>query len=148
VKYQVKVSPAEALLLNADALTYRFTKANTESGTRTMVDENSGTVAVSNLPNGEELPLLNYVNSNNQNTVTDNYTALPADDTVFVNKATEVVVTLPNCAQVIGKRIRIKRLGTGDVVIKDHEAVTVYTINDEMGNIELEATPDSWQAFK
>ena len=148
VKYQVKITPAEAALLKGGALTYKFTKASNAFGDRKMDLVNSGTIAVSNLGGELELEILNYNNSNNQITVTEDYIALASDDTVFVDSAEEVIITTPNSAQVIGKRLRVKRVGAGDVVIKDHEAATIYTINDEHGNIELEATADSWQYFK
>jgi len=148
VKYQVNISPQEAQQLKSGVLIYKLQIAGVVEGVRKMNDINNGSVTVSNLPNNIQLQSLNYNNSNNQNTVAENYIALPNDDTIFVESTDEVVITLPNCAQVVGKRIRVKRLGEGDVVIKDHLAVAVYTINDDHGNIELEATPDSWQAFK
>ena len=153
VKYTVNVPAADGKLLTGAACTYKLSKAATTntgllgSPERTMPVKDNGTVTVSNLE-VEADTLISFINGNNQTPVTDNYTALPGDDIIFVNAAGSKDITLPDNTLMIGKKFSVKKIGAGDVVIKDKDGGTIYTLDETTeANVDLVATAGDWVTF-
>ena len=156
VGYTVEVPLEDALLLDGVVNTYKhYGEATSEAvGPLEQTDnefvlKNEGSVTVDNIEAPLPAPVA-YVNSNRQRTATVNTSATQNDDTIFVNAAegTKKVVTMPDPALMIGKRIRIKRDGIGDVGVNDKDAVELIELNDEAGNMEFEATASAWKLFR
>jgi hypothetical protein len=163
VKFTVAVSPEDAHKLTGAVLTYKMTKAVMSnigplgSEQREMAVSYSGTVIVTNLEGGGgDASGYAYTNANRQTIVTGNYSPTKEDDTVFVDNGSEIIITLPDNTRMVGKRIRFKRIGDGDVVIKAADDTVLATLTGSYqgggvayagGNVEVEATTDQWEAF-
>ena len=154
VKYTVTISPAEAKLLRGAALTYKMTKAvavNPNEFTysrRGMEQKGSGTITVDNLDPEEVLPPLNFTNGIRQKYVTANYVATLNDDSIFVTSAGEVHITLPDNARMVGKTIRVKKIGAGSVYVENSINFNIATLENEgIKFVEVEATPNNWQPY-
>lgn len=147
VKYTISVTSAQAKLLKGISNTYLLFKQTTVNGKKVMLPIGSGTVTVTNL-GGTVNSQISFTNAYRQRTVTDNYSALPIDDFIFVNAAGSKNITLPDNTLMIGKKFSIKKLGAGDVVIKDKDAATIYTLDgSDEHNVDLIATAFAWVTF-
>ena len=133
-KYTVFIPIQDAQLLrgvSCNYILYRIVMTAPDginASLRTLQEVAHGTMTVSNLI-GEISTEINYTNSDGQKFITQNYTALPTDDTIFVTAAAEETITLPDNTLMVGKRIRIKRLSASvaNVVIENHAGDTITT---------------------